>query len=68
MVPSATALVPLRLFVFSCQKTTQFPPGLALEEWSTSETAAPADVDSTVISHLMAHDAFAHHGLGSSAP
>jgi DNA-binding IclR family transcriptional regulator len=26
-----------------------------------------ADIDSTVISRLMAHDAFAHHGLGSSA-
>ncbi|WP_246144328.1 MarR family transcriptional regulator [Actinacidiphila oryziradicis] len=26
-----------------------------------------ADIDSTVISHLMALDAFAHHGLGSSA-
>ncbi|SDT28978.1 hypothetical protein SAMN05428941_2350 [Streptomyces sp. 2114.2] len=51
----------------SRQKTTQFPPDRALEEWSTSETAAPADVDSTVIRRLMAHDAFAHHGLGSSA-
>ncbi|MFF5962700.1 helix-turn-helix domain-containing protein [Streptomyces collinus] len=51
----------------SRQKTTQFPPDLALEEWSTSETPVSADLDSTVISHLMAHDAFAHHGLGSSA-
>lgn len=43
------------------------PPDLALEEWSTPETAITADVDSTVISRLMAHDAFALHGLGSSA-
>ncbi|MFI7020506.1 MarR family transcriptional regulator [Streptomyces sp. NPDC050164] len=26
-----------------------------------------ADIDSTVIGRLMGHDAFAHHGLGSSA-
>lgn len=48
-------------------QTTQFPPDPALEEWSTPETAMSADVDSAVIGHLMAHDAFAHHGLGSSA-
>ncbi|WP_326718242.1 hypothetical protein OHT59_00990 [Streptomyces sp. NBC_00243] len=51
----------------SRHQTTQFPPDLALEEWSTPETAITADVDSTVISRLMAHDAFALHGLGSSA-
>jgi hypothetical protein len=47
--------------------TTQFPPSPALEEWTTPETALSADVDSTVISRLMAHDAFAHGALGSSA-
>ncbi|TJZ98270.1 MarR family transcriptional regulator [Actinacidiphila oryziradicis] len=47
--------------------TTQFPPDPDLEEWPSHETAPTADIDSTVISHLMAHDAFAHHGLGSSA-
>ncbi len=52
---------------YSRHRTTQFPPGPALEEWSTPETGTSADVDSTVISRLMAHDAFAHHGLGSSA-
>ncbi|MGW4490556.1 hypothetical protein [Streptomyces sp. NPDC004376] len=51
----------------SRQQTTQFPPDLALEEWSAPETAVPADFDSIVISRLMSHDAFAHHGLGSSA-
>ncbi|WP_307130058.1 hypothetical protein [Streptomyces aurantiacus] len=60
--PDAEALPPL-----SRQQTTQFPPDPALEEWSTSKTSTSADIDSTVISHLMAHDAFAHHGLGSSA-
>ncbi|MEU9207676.1 helix-turn-helix domain-containing protein [Streptomyces sp. NPDC048415] len=48
-------------------RTTQFPPDPALEEWPTPETATTADIDSTVIAHLMSHDAFAHHGLGSSA-
>ncbi|WP_245173297.1 hypothetical protein [Streptomyces aureus] len=52
---------------FSRSQTTQFPPDPALEEWSTSETAPSADIDSTVISHLMAHDAFAPRALGSSA-
>ncbi|MCX4233253.1 helix-turn-helix domain-containing protein [Streptomyces ortus] len=48
-------------------RTTQFPPNLALEEWLTPETGAVADIDSTVIARLMGHDAFTHHGLGSSA-
>ncbi|RBM19095.1 helix-turn-helix domain-containing protein [Streptomyces sp. PT12] len=48
-------------------RTTQYPPDPALEEWPTPETRATADIDSTVIGHLMGHDAFAHHGLGSSA-
>jgi len=48
-------------------QTTQFPPSSALEEWTTPETGLTADVDSTVIAHLMAHDAFAHRALGSSA-
>ncbi|MFI6931555.1 helix-turn-helix domain-containing protein [Streptomyces sp. NPDC050287] len=48
-------------------RTTQFPPDPALEEWPTPETGAAADIDSTVIGRLMGHDAFAHHGLGSSA-
>lgn len=48
-------------------RSTQFPPDPALEEWTTPETATTADIDSTVLSHLMGHDAFAHHGLGSSA-
>ncbi|WP_405542509.1 helix-turn-helix domain-containing protein [Streptomyces phaeochromogenes] len=47
--------------------TTQYPPDLALEEWTTPETATGADIDSTIIARLMGHDAFAHHGLGSSA-
>ncbi|WP_328502740.1 helix-turn-helix domain-containing protein [Streptomyces sp. NBC_00457] len=47
-------------------RTTQYPPDPALEEWTTPETGATADIDSTVISRLMGHDAFAHHGLGSS--
>ncbi|MEU6379650.1 helix-turn-helix domain-containing protein [Streptomyces sp. NPDC046909] len=51
----------------SHSQTTQFPPDLALDEWSTPETALSADIDSTVISRLMAHDAFAHRALGSSA-
>ncbi|MFJ6688301.1 transcriptional regulator [Streptomyces sp. NPDC091294] len=48
-------------------RTTQFPPDLALEEWTTPETATTADIDSTVLGRLMGHDAFAHHGLGSAA-
>ncbi|WP_189780034.1 transcriptional regulator [Streptomyces tauricus] len=48
-------------------RTTQFPPDPALEEWPTPETATAADIDSTVIGRLMGHDAFTHHGLGSSA-
>ncbi|WP_275466396.1 transcriptional regulator [Streptomyces noursei] len=48
-------------------RTTQCPPDQALGEWSNSETSLTADVDSTVIGRLMAHDAFAHRGLGSSA-
>ncbi|MCX4579042.1 transcriptional regulator [Streptomyces sp. NBC_01571] len=51
----------------SHSQTTQFPPDPALDEWSTPETALSADIDSTVISRLMAHDAFAHRALGSSA-
>lgn len=43
------------------------PPDPALEEWPTPETGTTADIDSTVIGRLMGHDAFAHHGLGSSA-
>jgi hypothetical protein len=53
--------------LLSRTRTTQFPPDRVLEEWSHPETPTTADIDSTVISHLMAHDAFAHHGLGSSA-
>ncbi|MEV6959583.1 helix-turn-helix domain-containing protein [Streptomyces sp. NPDC051207] len=48
-------------------RTTQYPPDPVLEEWPTPETGAAADIDSTVIGRLMGHDAFAHHGLGSSA-
>ncbi|MEU0383101.1 helix-turn-helix domain-containing protein [Streptomyces chartreusis] len=54
--------VPLSRF-----RTTQYPPDPALEEWPTPETGVAADIDSTVIGRLMGHDAFAHHGLGSSA-
>jgi hypothetical protein len=36
-------------------------------QWSTPETEASPDVDSRVIGRLMANDAFAHQGLGSSA-
>ncbi|MGW3446517.1 helix-turn-helix domain-containing protein [Streptomyces sp. NPDC001076] len=48
-------------------RSTQFPPDPALGEWTTPETATTADIDSTVLSHLMGHDAFAHHALGSAA-
>ncbi|MFD3314227.1 transcriptional regulator [Streptomyces sp. NPDC058694] len=48
-------------------RTTQYPPDPALEEWPTPETAMTPDIDSTLISQLMGHDAFAHHALGSSA-
>ncbi|WP_217558749.1 helix-turn-helix domain-containing protein [Streptomyces sp. GbtcB6] len=48
-------------------RSTQFPPDPALEEWTTSETATTADIDSTVLGRLMGHDAFAHHALGSAA-
>ncbi|WP_405956626.1 helix-turn-helix domain-containing protein [Streptomyces phaeochromogenes] len=48
-------------------RTTQYPPDPALEEWPTPETATTADIDSAVIARLMGHDAFARHGLGSSA-
>ncbi|NBM16212.1 transcriptional regulator [Streptomyces sp. GC420] len=48
-------------------RTTQYPPDPALEEWHIPETAATADIDSTVIGRLMGHDAFAHCGLGSAA-
>ncbi|MEV6588762.1 MarR family winged helix-turn-helix transcriptional regulator [Streptomyces acidicola] len=48
-------------------RTTQYPPDPALEEWPTPETGTTADIDSTVIARLMGRDAFAHHGLGSSA-
>ncbi|MDH6221868.1 helix-turn-helix domain-containing protein [Streptomyces pseudovenezuelae] len=47
--------------------TTQYPPDLALEEWTTPETGMTADIDSTVVARLMGHAAFAHRGLGSSA-
>ncbi|MGW3937074.1 helix-turn-helix domain-containing protein [Streptomyces phaeochromogenes] len=47
--------------------TTQHPPDMALEEWTSPETGMTADVDSTVIARLMGHDAFAHRSLGSSA-
>ncbi|MFF7947617.1 hypothetical protein [Streptomyces griseorubiginosus] len=52
---------------FSQSQTTQFPPDPALDEWSAPETGLAADIDSTAISRLMAHDAFAHRALGSSA-
>ncbi|MCZ0999537.1 transcriptional regulator [Streptomyces mirabilis] len=48
-------------------RSTQFPPDPALEEWTTSETATTADIDSVVLGRLMGHDAFAHYGLGSAA-
>ncbi|MGW7303894.1 helix-turn-helix domain-containing protein [Streptomyces sp. NPDC054829] len=48
-------------------RTAQYPPDPALEEWHTPETDTGADIDSTVIGRLMGHDAFAHHGLGSTA-
>ncbi len=51
----------------SRSQTTQFPPDRELGEWSPPETRTTANVDSTVIGQLMGHDAFAHHGLGSSA-
>ncbi|MFI1044935.1 transcriptional regulator [Streptomyces griseoruber] len=47
-------------------RSTQFPPDPALGEWTTPETATTADIDSTVLSRLMGHDAFAHHALGSA--
>ncbi|WP_234539890.1 MarR family winged helix-turn-helix transcriptional regulator [Streptomyces shenzhenensis] len=52
--------------VLSRSRTTQYPPGLALE-WPTPETGADADIDSAVLARLMGHDAFAHHALGSAA-
>ncbi|GAB2880281.1 hypothetical protein GCM10027074_55670 [Streptomyces deserti] len=61
---SAHQAVPVPL---SRLRTTQYPPDPALEEWPTPETATTADIDSTIIGRLMGHDAFAHHGLGSSA-
>lgn len=51
----------------SQDQTIQFPPDPNLGEWSTSETGCGADVDSQVIDRLMAHDAFSHGALGSSA-
>ncbi|MFL1901175.1 helix-turn-helix domain-containing protein [Streptomyces tauricus] len=59
--PYGTSASPSRV------RTTQYPPDPALEEWPTPETATAADIDSTVIARLMSHDAFTHHGLGSSA-
>ncbi|MEU9382465.1 transcriptional regulator [Streptomyces sp. NPDC048279] len=53
--------------VLSRFRSTQFPPDPALGEWTTRETATTADIDSTVLGQLMAHDAFAHHALGSAA-
>ncbi|MBA4866155.1 helix-turn-helix domain-containing protein [Streptomyces sp. PSKA54] len=61
-VPGQGAPAPLSRF-----RTTQFPPDPALEEWTTPETGAAADIDSTVLGRLMGHDAFAHHGLGGAA-
>ncbi|MFJ9562793.1 helix-turn-helix domain-containing protein [Streptomyces fuscichromogenes] len=58
---------PIALTAMSPSRTTQFPPDPALEEWTTPETATAPDIDSTVLSRLMGHDAFAHHGLGSAA-
>ncbi|MEW1771799.1 transcriptional regulator [Streptomyces sp. NPDC086777] len=55
------------LAVLSRSRTTQYPPDPALEEWTTPETGAAPDIDSTVLARLMGHDAFAHHGLGSAA-
>ncbi|MGW6459720.1 helix-turn-helix domain-containing protein [Streptomyces sp. NPDC055078] len=51
----------------SRDRTTQCPPDPALEEWSAPGTEVTADIDSTVLSRLMGRDAFARHGLGSSA-
>ncbi|MEV6759668.1 helix-turn-helix domain-containing protein [Streptomyces sp. NPDC051105] len=53
--------------VLSRSRTTQYPPDPALAEWTTPETGAAADIDSTVLARLMSHDAFAHRGLGSTA-
>jgi hypothetical protein len=53
--------------LLSRSRTTQFPPDPALEEWTTPETGTAPDIDSTVLSRLMGHDAFARHGLGSTA-
>jgi hypothetical protein len=41
------------------------PP--ATGQWSSPETESSPDIDSRVIGRLMANDAFAHAGLGSSA-
>ncbi|MER7922381.1 helix-turn-helix domain-containing protein [Streptomyces sp. NPDC096057] len=55
------------LALLSRFRSTQFPPDPALEEWTTPGTATTTDIDSTVLGHLMGHDAFAHHALGSAA-
>jgi hypothetical protein len=47
----------------SAEGTTSAASG----QWSTPETGGSPDVDSRVIGRLMAQDAFAHAGLGSSA-
>ncbi|MEY9850125.1 hypothetical protein ABH940_007244 [Streptacidiphilus sp. BW17] len=51
----------------SRDQPSQCHPDGELGEWSTPETDSGADVDSRVIALLMAHDAFAHNALGSSA-
>jgi len=47
--------------------TAHQPAPTAPGHWSTPETAGSPDVDSRVIGRLMANDAFAQAGLGSSA-
>jgi hypothetical protein len=47
--------------------TAQEPARTVPGQWSNPETPGSPDVDSRVIGRLMAHDAFAHAGLGSSA-
>jgi DNA-binding transcriptional regulator YhcF (GntR family)/sulfur relay (sulfurtransferase) DsrF/TusC family protein len=47
--------------------TAHQPAPRAQGQWPNSETASSPDVDSRVIGRLMANDAFAHQGLGSSA-
>jgi len=49
------------------ESTDQGTAHPASGQWSTPETQGSPDVDSRVIGRLMANDAFAHQGLGSSA-